>query len=37
MFLAESLRTGKSKLLISAATAPDTGRMGAYDLPKLNK
>ena len=37
MFTAESQTSGKPKLLISAATAPDSGRMAAYDLPKLNK
>jgi hypothetical protein len=37
MFTAEAQTSGKSKLLLSAAVAPDTGRMGAYDLPKLNK
>ena len=37
MFVADSQKTGKSKLLISAATAPDTTRMAALDLPKLNK
>ena len=35
MFVAESGSSGKSKLLLSAATAPDAGRMAAYDLPKL--
>lgn len=37
MFLAESQQSGKPKLLITAATAADSGRMAAYDLPQLNK
>ena len=37
MFVADSQKLGKDKLLLSAATAPDTGRMAALDLPKLNK
>lgn len=36
MFVAEAQSTGKPKLLLSAATAPDAGRMAAYNLPQLN-
>jgi GH18 family chitinase len=36
MFVAEAQSTGKPKLLLSAATAPDAGRMAVYDLPQLN-
>ncbi len=37
MFIADGQKLGKPKLIISAATAPDSGRMAAYDLPALNK
>lgn len=37
MFVAEAATSGKPKLLLSAATAPDTARMAVYDLPVLNK
>ena len=36
MFTEESKKTNKTKLLISAATAPD-GRMSSLDIPALNK
>ena len=36
MFTSEAQQTGKQKLLISAATAPDS-RMSALDLPALNQ
>jgi GH18 family chitinase len=36
MFTAEASSSGKAKLLITAATAPD-GRMSALDLPALNR
>ena len=36
MFTEESQTSGKTKLLITAATAPD-GRMYALDIPTLNK
>jgi len=37
MFTAESQQVNKAKLLLSAATAPDSARMGAYNIPELNK
>lgn len=37
MFVAEAATSGKSKLFLTAATAPDAGRMAAYDLPVLAK
>jgi hypothetical protein len=37
MFTAEAQQASKAKLLLSAATAPDSGRMGAYNIPELNK
>ena len=35
-FVADAQRTGKPRLLLSAATAPDS-RMNSLDLPELNK
>jgi hypothetical protein len=37
MFVDEANKTGKDKLLLTAATAPDLGRMAALDIPQLNK
>ncbi len=36
MFTQEAQTSGKTKLLLTAATAPD-GRMSALDLPALNR
>ena len=36
MFVQESAVTGKPKLLLTAATAPD-GRMSSLDIPALNR
>ena len=36
MFDKEAKETGRSRLLLTAATAPD-GRMGSLDIPVLNK
>ena len=36
MFTEESQKSGKAKLLITAALAPD-GRMYALDIPALNR
>jgi hypothetical protein len=37
MFISESQQANKARLLLSAATAPDPARMGAYNIPELNK
>jgi hypothetical protein len=36
MFTEEAKKSNKTKLLISAATAPDS-RMNSLDIPALNK